>query len=365
MARRRTADLYTLQANLALLEMGIELKLVELSRDYLRWQQWSLLAQLLGRTLEEPTVGDHQQEGPAVDLRPTKDAGAALYVPLPGAASRSRPRERGGSRMPQHPMDVIGPYVDISRLDRLGAGSSERRLAEPEPPPSPDEQRAKRATSRYLIGRLVDAYARLWDTLATPTSIEHFVRHRVAVVIGAQDGDPTTRDASHASSTGVAFTLPAMDIEDEKVQRALALAAELGQAHAADVRQRLGAVELKPLVAAGDWWNRPEPLHRPCPTALERACQPLSEAIAERVVRRCLVAASRPLIGHVTRAGAAQAHVLVDPARWPRGFGQAPAALRQLIDAASWVSDYTWRTSGLESDRPALDDLGRRLKGGA
>jgi len=280
--------------------------------------------EMLSQTVAIGLRSDHTREGPAVRC-------SGVTSPSPG------------------------PWLDISRLDLLEYQRT--RVSDEQAQPTDAQRREQdRLDARARVERLIDAYHALFGLLTQAEMLERFVRHRVRVTISAQDGNPY-------ENSGVAFMTRAMDIEDARVERAFETARELAYEFAPSLRERLYALPVTTLVQVRDWWNTPNPLTEACPGPLEQACRPLGEAIARKIVHGVLVADSRPLLGGKTRAGDPSAHILVEAVRWPPSqFPGALDARREVISAASW-GDYTWTTSGLASDRAALEALQARLKG--
>jgi hypothetical protein len=98
-------------------------------------------------------------------------------------------------------------------------------------------------------------------------------------------------------------------------------------------------IPIKTLIDAYLWWTTANALYVTPPQAFEHACRPLGEAICKHIIHGALLASQRPIVGSNTRAGAWQAHLLMDACRWPRvGFGPMLRARVQVIDATSGVS---------------------------
>jgi hypothetical protein len=234
------------------------------------------------------------------------------------------------------------------------ADERERRELERQRAQEPDS----RAIGRHLIHSAVDAYARLFVAVCTPEAIERFVRHRIRVVLGEYDGSPL-------NTSGVMFWERGMDVPDDQLERAYTIARDLGHEFAQSTHTRLCDIPIKTLIDSYAWLNSGNPLYASVPQAFETACRAPAEAICKKIIHGCLLASQRPIIGSYTRAGAWQAHLLIDACRWPSGgFGEVLKARAQVIDTTSRVSDRWWRAAALESDKTALADLRDRLKGG-
>jgi hypothetical protein len=209
-----------------------------------------------------------------------------------------------------------------------------------------DVELRNRTQTREFLATYWGACADLFDAVTTPAVIAAFCNWRVVIC---------DREVP---------SLP-----EETLERASQLADELGEAHAADVRKRLGQIAPYALVAHAGYWKRADIDHE-CPRPLLSAVEPLGYSIASKVISKTLRMHRQTLPGHITSAALPDAHAIVDPGRWPEPrsagyptFAPARLALTALQYAAGWATLTAWECSGLKTDKRALEELTVRLKG--
>jgi hypothetical protein len=136
---------------------------------------------------------------------------------------------------------------------------------------------------------------------------------------------------------------------------------------APSLRERFAALPVKLLlVEQRHYWHQPDLLTKDCPSAFVAASWPLGVAIDQKLVHETLVSRHRPLLGDITRAGLPQAHLLLDPCRWPPSAAPGWAPVYRALTAlhyADATGQAIWERAAFEQDPPALARLQAILRG--